>query len=80
MSFNTSTNASAAKVIGLGTIIVAVFLVGEWGIFSAVFMITAGGILIIGAGNELARFSIRNFVLFIAYWGLLMLGIGIGAA
>ena len=80
MGLNTSTNASAAKLVGIGTIVIALFLIGDWGIIAALLMVAAGGILLVGAGDELARFSIRNFVLFVAYWGLLMLGIGIGAA
>lgn len=80
MGLNTSTNTSAAKLVGIGTIVIALFLIGDWGIIAALLMVTAGGILLVGAGDELARFSIRNFVLFVAYWGLLMLGIGIGAA
>lgn len=79
MSFNTSTNASAAKLIGAGTIGLAVILVGEWGITPAAFLAAAGGILVVGAGDELARFSIRNLVLFVGYWGLLMISLGLSA-
>lgn len=78
MGINTATNASAAKLIGAGTVGIGVFLVGEWGIVATVLLVAAGLILFRGAGDELPRFSIRNFVLFIAYWGLVLLGIGIG--
>lgn len=79
MGFNTSTNASAAKIIGVGTIAVAVVLSGEWGIASALLLTMAGGLLVVGAGDELPRFSIRNLVLFVGYWGLLIFGLGVGA-
>ena len=78
MGFNTATNASAAKLIGIGTAGIGIFLVGEWGVIAALFLIAAGLILFSGAGDELPRFSIRNLVLFVAYWGLVILGIGIG--
>jgi hypothetical protein len=79
MGLNTSTNATAAKVIGAGTIGIALLLSSEWGIASATALTAAGSVLVVGAGDELARLSIRNFVLFVGYWGLLMVGIGLGA-
>lgn len=79
MGLNTSTNATAAKVIGAGTIVIALALSSEWGIASAAVLTMAGGILVVGAGDELPRLSIRNLVLFVGYWGLLVFGIGLGA-
>jgi hypothetical protein len=61
MGFLSSTNAGAAKVIGLGTVVLAIFVIGQWGILAALFLATAGGVLFLGAGDELPRFSIRNF-------------------
>jgi hypothetical protein len=78
MGFLSSTNAGAAKVIGLGTVVLAIFVVGQWGILAALFLATAGGVLFMGAGDELPRFSIRNFGLFVFYWLFLLLGIGVG--
>ncbi|WP_122090998.1 hypothetical protein [Halalkalicoccus subterraneus] len=78
MGFLSSTNAGAAKVIGLGTIGLAIFLIGQWGILAALFLATAGGVLFMGTGDELPRFSIRNFGLFVFYWLFLLLGIGVG--
>lgn len=78
MGFNTSTNATAAKIIGAGTITVALFLSSEWGIASAAVLTAAGSVLVVGAGDELPRLSIRNLVLFVGYWGLLLFGIGLG--
>ncbi|WP_122089812.1 hypothetical protein [Halalkalicoccus subterraneus] len=78
MGFLSSTNAGAAKVIGLGTVVLAIFLVGQWGVLAALFLATAGGVLFVGVGDELPRFSIRNFGLFVFYWLFLLLGIGVG--
>lgn len=80
MGLFSSLNATSAKLIGLGTVIIAIIMAGDWGFLAALVMGTGGVILFVGAGDSLSQFSIRGLALFGVYCFLVVLGLGIGAA
>lgn len=79
MGLYASTNASSARIIALIPLVVGAALVSSSGRLSGLVLGAAGATLYIGVGTELKHMGLRDILLFIAFWPLLLIGLGMYA-
>lgn len=76
-----STNATSAKIIGALTILFGVLVIDSYGVISAAMFVTAGSILLFGAGDQIRTgFNLKNLALIIAYCVIAFFALGVGVS
>lgn len=79
MGLYASTNATSARIIALIPLLAGFALISEAGRMSGFVLGLAGAVLFFGAGSELKHMGLRDILLFIAFWPLLFIGLGMYA-